>query len=272
MKCQTTTSSIPTINKDKRIGTVVIFLEGEQTEIQIFQKIFHDILGYKPVTIRRRGKKVFTHTVNLKPDVGNSANIFLFNLRKPQVKAINDYRFRDDLYKEVLLEYGIDLKNKPVYYVWDRDPGSNSAEDTRALIERLGSANGNTMANPKQDYENGLLILSYPAAESYIISHLKPVKFVSNTSLKTYVKQEKMRIRDFSQDGLIKAVHTMHRRMEGFGISSYDTDSFSGTHLSLYEDEEKVYKSKGDYLIFSLISVILVDLGILNFRTPRLSA
>lgn len=265
MKCQTTTNSTPTLNKSKRIGTIVLFVEGEKTEIALFKKIFCGILGYKSFVVKRRGNKSFASVYGFSPADSNAANIFLFNLRESRITSINDDKFRNKLYAEVLTVYNIDLRNKPVYYIWDRDHDSNPAEDVKKLVERLGSANGNTIDNPKQDYENGLLILSYPAVESYIISNLKPAKTVIGVKLKKHLKREKLSIKNLSEHSLIKAAKNMHARMEELGVIDYDTDNFSKPHSLILEKEDAFYEDNACYLILSLISVVLIDLGVIEF-------
>lgn len=266
MRCQTTTNSTLKINKDRRFGSIIIFVEGEKTEILILKKIFCGILGYKAVAIKKRNDKTFTHVFDIKPTASNANNVFLFNLRKPQIETINDNAYRDKLFGDALRLYGIDLKNKPVYYIWDRDCESNSIEDVKSLMQRLGSATGNTEANPAQDYENGLLLLSYPAVESYVIANLKPVKVITNITLKKYLKKERLKIKDLSDKSLIRAINCMHAQMEEFGIMDYDSDNFSSTNLSILGKEEEYYQKNNAYLLLSLVSIILIDLGVITLE------
>ena len=71
-----------------------------------------------------------------------------------------DDNYLDEMYKILYEDYGIDVKNIRVYFVWDRDPDSNDYDSTKKLISTFGNSmdNGINM--------NGLLLLSYPAIEA----------------------------------------------------------------------------------------------------------
>ena len=55
----------------------------------------------------------------------------------------------------------------------------------------------------------------------------------------------------------------MHKTLLEYGISNYDTTNFSNVNEKIYLSEEECYSVNGYYNALSLISVMLVDLGII---------
>ena len=160
----------------------------------------------------------------------------------------------------LLRYYGIDVNKIRTYFIWDRDPKSNNDEKiVRNLIKKFG----NSMDNGEE--MNGLLLLSYPAIESYVISNFEnDILRKEIGHLKSYVKEKGYKVKNMNRDTIKLAVTLMHKVFKSFGIKNYSVDSFSKTSLKLFDKEEQCFKDGEKYRLLSLISIIFIDLGIIT--------
>ena len=258
MECLDTISSLR-INFKKNINTVVIVVEGAEYEFKLFKHIFLKVLHYTYIEKSRNQSKFREYNEFVMKGNENS-KIIVINTKNSNIGSIeDDENYRNELYKLLYLKYGIDIKNVPVYYVWDRDRGSNDITKVTNLISKLGNAYEN------EDYQNGLLLLSYPCCEAYTISNFESVKYLS-TNIKQYVKEKHLRISDINKHTLLKAVIDMHNKLLGLGILKYDLSKFGKINLKILNLEEKIYNQNKTYILLSLISLILLDLGIISYR------
>ena len=56
------------LNKNKRIGKILLIVEGGKHEFSLIKKIFEDILGYKRIE-KRRTKATYYESMKVKPIV-----------------------------------------------------------------------------------------------------------------------------------------------------------------------------------------------------------
>lgn len=137
--------------------------------------------------------------------------------------------YLNEIYKKLYLEYGIDVKNINIYFIWDRDKNSNPKEVTKDLLSRLG----NSIEN-KNGEMNGLLLLSYPCIEAFIISNFgEKTIFLKEKNLKKYVENYNYTINKIDRYTLLKATAMMNKVLLKFGINEYDLDDFSKISLEI---------------------------------------
>ena len=260
MECLYTIKSLK-INLRKNIGTVLLVVEGSSYEFRIFKYVFQNILGYRYVQRSRnqKGFKVYDEFIMR----GNeNSRVIVINASNSNIGLLDkDDNYLDEMYKILYEDYGIDVKNIRVYFVWDRDPDSNDYDSTKKLISTFGNSmdNGINM--------NGLLLLSYPAIEAFTIYNFEDkVVSLKNVKLKNYVKEKHYNIEKFSKKSLILAVANMHRILRRIGIVNYSTDNFSKTSLKVFKREEEIYGQNKYYMLLSLVSIIFIDLGIISER------
>lgn len=261
MECLDTTKSLK-INLKRNIGTVLIIVEGSFDEFKLFKQIFNSILHYEYIE-KSRNQKHFRKYDEFVMKNNKNSRVIVINTKNSNLSSIKkDRDYLNEVYMHLYADYDIDIKNINVYFVWDRDNESNPKDVTEELISKLGCSYGN-----KDGDMNGLLLLSYPSLESYIISSFNDrVSYLKDVKLKQYVKEENYKIVDIDKNKLLKATVFMHKVLIGLGIQNYDLDDFSNTSLKIFDKQENIFNDNGYYCLLSLISLILLDLNII---TPR---
>jgi len=73
-----------------------------------------------------------------------------------------------------------------------------------------------------------------------------------------------MKIGDINKESIKRAVIEMDKSLKSLGIQEYNLDNFSITNEKIFNKEEEIFKSKRNYRLLSLISIILLDLGIIE--------
>lgn len=149
------------INRDKRIGRVLFIVEGGRYEFNLLKRIFCELLGYEYLEKRRNQPEQFISGKD------PYSMIAVVNTRESNIKDITDHEeYLDEIFEFLLEKYQFPVDQSAIYYLFDRDPRSN--KDPQRIKTYIA-----TLKNP---YENegalkaGQLLLSYPSAESYIIS------------------------------------------------------------------------------------------------------
>lgn len=258
MECLSTINSLK-INLKKNIGTILIVVEGGSDEFELFKHIFRDILHYKYTEKTRLKSKFKNYEFVMK---GNeSSRVIVINAKNSNINTLKkDKEYLNDIYIDLYNEYGIDIKNINVYFVWDRDHSSNSVVDVKELLCLLTNSLDN-----KDGEMNGLLLLSYPALESYIIScYEKNTLLLKETDLKEYNKKNKYLIKNIDKNMLLKATVSMHRALNKLGIEDYNLEDFKETSLKIFNKQEEILKIKNYYYLLSMMSLIFIDLGIIT--------
>lgn len=69
---------------------------------------------------------------------------------------------------------------------------------------------------------------------------------------------------DINENTLLLAVENMHRVMNVYGIRSYDPSNFQKENIRIFNEESKEFLNNKYFNALSLISVMLVDLGIIS--------
>ena len=171
------------IDRSKNIGNVIFVVEGGRpetggTELRLLKKIFADILGYE-VQELRRGCDEF---------IGYGSNphfrVFALNLPKNQLTQLND-EVVDQLFRRLREEFDIKPEDCPIFYLYDRDFLSYRPNELRGkyvckYTDPYSDENGN----------QGQLLLSYPAVESYLMSCMQDDVFQQSFFLGKDLKLE----------------------------------------------------------------------------------
>ena len=261
MECLDTTKSLK-INFKRNIGSVLIVVEGSSYEFALLKQIFRKILHYNYIE-KSRNQQNFKNYDEFVMKGNENSHVIVINAKNSNLSSIKkDENYLNEIYKQLYLEYGIDVKNINIYFIWDRDNESNPLDVTKDLLSRLG----NSIEN-KNGEMNGLLLLSYPCIEAFTISNFdKQTISLKEKDLKKYVKDNEYAINKINRYTLLNATVMMNKSLLECGIREYDLDDFSKTSLKVFNEQESFLCSKKYYHLLSLISIMLLDLNIITIR------
>lgn len=261
MECQNTIKNLK-INKDKSIGTIVIVVEGEDDEFRLLKHIFTEVLDYNYISMKR--KKIMQHEF-ISKDSKNT--VIVANTKSSSIKSIIDGTdYKDKLFNLLKKEFNKNLKNTRIYIIWDRDKESSNDEKIqeyyKKAIETFYSAFDN-------EYEmNGLLLLNYPCHEAYNISNFKKKLYTEEFSTSEACKKEfgesRHTIKKINENTILLAVENMHKGLLNYNIREYDPSNLKLVNNTIYRKEEESFKNNGCFNALSLISMMLIDLGIIE--------
>ena len=218
--------------ENKRVGKVLLIVEGSKHEFSLMKKIFVDVLGYTQIEKRREREE-----------------------------------YLDQIYEELIEKYEFDIDNTAIYYLFDRDPESNT--DT-VLIKKLIQCLKNSREND-ENMQNGMLILSYPAVEAYEISSFEDESYNKQMRLgsdaKKYINEHAKTIsmNKICKANIIHAGVEMLKYLEQKKIP-LDLDEFNNTNGMVFDEQEKNFRESDTFRILSMISCVLMDLGVLIQR------
>ncbi|MGM9974257.1 MAG: hypothetical protein ACI33K_09490 [Clostridiaceae bacterium] len=246
------------INKDKNIGTVIFILEGSSSEFNLLRTIFVKILGYELHFLKRDTDAfIFRGTKN------PYSKVIAFNFNGNCLYDINEEEL-NKLFFKMSSELELKPENHPIYYIYDRDIKSYNHLDNeiRPYLEKYGNSYDN------EDGSQGLLLLSYPALESFVISSFKDNSFLETmelgNKLKHFMAESKLYQDKIKTDNLIHAAEELDKYLKSIDISSYSIDDFKETNLAVYDAEQSFYKSNKTFHLVSLLCIALIDLGIIE--------
>lgn len=248
------------INKDKSIGRVLFIVEGGKTEFSLLRRIFCNILGYKYIE-KRRYKANFFRSRNK-----STSKIAVINTEESNISDICDENYYlDSVFEKLILDYDFPVDKSAIYYIFDRDPKSNvDAHLIRKLISRLKNAYEN-----EDGLRGGLLLLSYPCIESYVVAnfindtHL--IEFAIGKDVKAFVAEKNTEIQynKITEDTIKRAASEMMKYLDLEHIT-LEIDNMGRTNLEIFERQELRYSKQKTYKLVSLLSVALIDLGIIE--------
>ena len=268
------------IDKTKNIGNVIFVVEGGRpetggTELRLLKKIFADILGYEVQELRRGCEEFIGHGKN------PQFRVFALNLPKNQLTQLTDDAI-DELFCRLREEFGIKPEDCPIFYLYDRDVLSYKRNELRGqyvkkYIDPYGTDDGN----------QGQLLLSYPAIESFLLSCIKDN--VVNIEAKLGQDSKKILTDEVCQDGcldktdihartvdlvftekiseaenrLIHSINEMDNGLESIGLCGYDLDNLGSTLLAVYDYQQQKYNEEDVFSLLSLVGMALLELGII---------
>lgn len=249
-------------NKDKSIGRVLFIVEGGKTEFSLLRRIFCNVLGYEYIE-KRRDKANFYRSRNI-----NTSKIVVINTEESNISFICDENcYLDSVFETLIAEYNFPVDKAAIYYIFDRDPKSNLDVP---LITKLISQLKNAYEN-EDGLRGGLILLSFPCIESYVISN-----FIDNTYLIEFSIGEEVRAfvagkntevqhNKITEASVKKAASEMLKYLEAEQII-FDIDNIGYTNSEVFEKQETRYSQSSAYKLVSLLSVALIDLGIIEIE------
>lgn len=247
------------LNKDKRIGRVLFVVEGSQTEFSILKRIFCNLLGYSYIEKRRNKQKYFVSKID------SFSRVAVINTRESNIRDISDNEdYLDEVFDVLREEYKFPVDQSAIYYLFDRDPKSNTDS---VLIEKYI----HLLADPYDNdngYKAGQLLLSYPSIESYIISNFRDetssLRFQLGKDMKAYIGMNTdIQINKISEETVLKASYEFLKYLENQEIV-YDIDEFSEASHMIFNQQEKEYLSGEGFRVFSMLTLALLQMGILE--------
>lgn len=260
MECLDTIRSLK-INFKKNVGPVVLVVEGADYEFELFNMIFRHILKYKLIT-KSRNQSIYKEYNEYVMKDNENSKFIIINTKNSNIGTIeDDNEYRDAVYKMAYEKYNLDLKNCPLYYIWDRDNGSNKKEIVEKLLLKLKNPYDN------EEYESGLLLLSYPCIESYTISCFEKSKDYTIKDIKKYVNEDKnYKLSKIDRYKIQYATIEMINKLNKLGFDDFEIDNISDLNIKVFKKEEDIYDNKNKYYLLSFVSYILLDLGIITIK------
>ncbi len=252
------------INKDKSVGRVLFIVEGGRTEFNLLRRIFCDVLEYEYIQKTRQSDnfKVYKSRSN------NTSKIAVINTEESNISDICDENcYLDSIYEMLISEYNFPVDRAAIYYIFDRDPKSNIDVP---LIKKLISQLRNAYEN-EDGLRGGLLLLSYPSIESYVVANFIDDTYLMELALgeevKAYVAAQNTQIQrnKITEDTVKKAASEMMKYIKAEQIT-FDIDNMGHTNSEVFERQEARYSQNKTYRLVSLLSVALIDLGIIEIE------
>lgn len=260
MDCQSM-GMLMKINKDKSVGRVLFIVEGGKTEFSLLRRIFCNVLGYEYIE-KRRNKANFFRSRNI-----STSKIAVINTEESNISDICDENcYLDRVFETLISEYNFPVDKAAIYYIFDRDPKSNvDVPLIRKLISQLKNAYEN-----EDGLRGGLLLLNYPCIESYVVAnfiddtHL--IEFAIGEEVKAFIAEKNTEIQynKITEDTVKKAADEMMKYLDMEQIT-LEIDNMGRTNMDIFERQEMRYFQNKTYKLISLLSVALIDLGIIEF-------
>ncbi len=132
------------------------------------------------------------------------SKVYIISAPTNNVDSIkNEETFEEFIYSKINLIFDMNVFNYPTYIVLDRDPKNNKYKIVKDLLIKFN--------NSLKDDEslNGLLLLSYPSLESFLISlnldDAYKLKLKLGKDVKEYINSKNYTIKDLTADSLSKA-------------------------------------------------------------------
>lgn len=250
------------INLEQNTGTVIYFVEGGSTEFTLLKTVFGKILHYDYVEKKRGKPAKFINNRCV------HSRVYVINTSESNISDISDVDYLDKVYEYLINEYGLDLDNAAKFYLFDRDNQSNT--DTRLISKYL-----NILSEPYGDdtefEKGGLLLLSYPAIESFVLSNFLEdtyqLMFKLGSDVKTFMGLEQnQRIVQFNKinsDTLTFATNEFFKYIE-FIESNLDLDNIAELNKKIFEMEEADFAQSEMYRAVSGVVLSLLYLGIIR--------
>lgn len=269
------------IDKTKNIGNVIFVVEGGRpetggTELRLLKKIFADILGYEVQELRRGSEEFIGYGQN------PHFRVFALNLPKNQLTQLTEEAM-DELFCRLREEFHIKPEDCPVFYLYDRDVLSYKRNELRKkyvmkYTDPYGTETG----------DQGQLLLSYPAIESYLLSCIKDniveMSFKLGQDAKAALTSEictagcedktelHLKIVDsvFSNEieemekRLLHSINEMDNGLETLGIQPYDLDNLAPILLEVYDAQQQKYMEENTFSLLSLVGMALLELGVIT--------
>lgn len=248
--------------KDKKIGRVLFVVEGAKDEIKILEKVFTEIFDYQYESKNRLDKY---RPKNLKENPASS--VFVINSHGTNIESINDANgYLDAMFLKLINEYDFPVDKATIFYVFDRDVKSNTKIDViKDLISKLSNSRDNELYD-----KAGLLLLSYPAIESFVVSNFEEnsfqLEFELGKEAKKYLHEKQCSIQRIDENTFRLAFREMLNAFSVLGVEDYDLDSFRECNELILDWQENHYSINKKYRMLSLLCMAFIDLGLIEIE------
>lgn len=252
------------INENKSIGTVIFIVEGQHFEFSIIDRIFTKIFHYE-YHEKRRGKSKY-----LNKGKNPLSRVFVMNAESSNLKAISNEEYLDNLYEELAIEFGVNIDDAAIFFIFDRDPKSNT-KNMSELGEDEYLKLHSYYANPWENEDSrigGQLLLSYPSLESYEISNFiddsNKLRYGLGNELKQFIALEENKNIQLNKMSLSTIEHATKEFIDFINEENIlvDIDDLSNIPLDVYNLQEKIYEQQRVYRVLSLLTIAFIQLGI----------
>lgn len=247
------------LNREKNIGRVLFIVEGSKTEFNLLKKLFCDVLKYEYIEKRRNRPNTFVSRNN------SYSKVAVINTEESNITDITDSEeYLDNLFEMLYDRYHFPVDQSAIYYLFDRDPKSNTDKDK--ILEYI-----ETLKDP---YDNGvtkagMLLLSYPCIEAYIVSGFMADAYEIRKNLGSEVKKyigenTFIQMNKMSEETVINAAKEF---IEYLSRENYDwdIDGFGDTSRSIFESQERNYMKGKGFRLFSMLTLAFLQLGIITY-------
>ena len=245
--------------KNKRIGKILFIVEGGKHEFTLIKRIFCDILGYKRIEKRRNKATYYVSNTD------SHSVVAVINTKISNIESINEKEYLENIFCELIEKYSFDVTNAAIYYIFDRDSESNK---NVKLIEELIKSLKNSREND-DSMMGGMLILSYPSIEAFEVSNFIDNTYKIDAKLGADVKElitdnaKYISLNKINEETIIHAYNELKKYIKTKEID-FDIDNYLEINVSAFNEEEQYYKKNDTYFLLSLMSCVLLDLGILR--------
>lgn len=252
------------INENKSIGTVIFIVEGQHFEFSIIDRIFTKIFHYE-YHEKRRGK-----TKYLNKGENPLSRVFVMNAESSNLNSINNEEYLDNLYEELDREFGVNIDDAAIFFIFDRDPKSNTKNNKESDEDQYVKLHS-YYSNPWENDDNrigGQLLLSYPSLESYEISNFVDnshnLKYGLGNDLKQFIALDENRNIQLNKMSLSTIEHATKEFIDFVNEAKIlmDIDDLSNVPLDVYNLEEEIYEQQCLYRVLSLLTIAFIQLGI----------
>lgn len=251
------------LNRDKNVGRILFFVEGEKTEFQLLQRIFVDLLGYRVLSKKRWGGDILTKGEHSKNEVA------LIKAKTSAIASAGDISFQEQVFEELhALNFPVD--KAAIFFLFDRDPSSNVAGDAiRKMLELLHDP----YDNEGIEGGRGMLLLSYPSVESHIVTHFPAVPYEQfecslgkhlKTQMGAWRREHGCAIAKIDTASLMHATAAFIRFYEQNLGLRYEVDNLEHRGLVSFDYEEAHAAEHGQYQLFSQLVQAFIYLGIIE--------
>lgn len=252
------------INKNKNIGKVIYIVEGEKKEFTLLKHFFMNVFNYNLVVAKRQKEDEMELYIS---NENSNSQIFILNSETSNINSIiNGKDYLDNIYRKLNEDYDLIPDNASIYYIFDRDKGSNSANIITDLLTRLKNSKDNGIES------NGLLLLNYPSIESLVISCFKKNSMnlcVMPKGIKSYLEDNKLyQDRIFEKEilcGCNELINTVFQLIK-HKICLDDLDDFYQINLNIFNLQENLFEKNQPYVLLSLFLISFLDLGLISIE------
>ena len=249
--------------------------ESGGTELRLLKKIFADILGYEVQELRRGSDEFICHGKN------SQFHVFALNLPKNQLTQLTEDAI-DELFCRLKKEFKIKPEDCPVFFLYDRDVLSYHKNELRRYVKKYIDPYGT------DDGNQGQLLLSYPAIESFLLSCIKECSVSLTAKLgkdvKTVLMNEilpddcenkadiHLKTVDLvftkelqeSERRLLHAINEMNNGLKAMGMKEYNIDNLEQTLSDVYDYQQDKYSRENTFSLLSLVGMALLELGVIE--------